>query len=101
MGYRDGQDVLTLSIGGPNGWTESSSAVVANRIARAGKIVTIAAGNQVKWNYSDTGEHSSYELHYRANTARGTVRILETGLMLFQSPVPTSEQITCMKGILH
>ena len=48
MGYRDGQDILTLSLGGPNGWTESSSSVVASRIASSGKIVTIAAGNDVR-----------------------------------------------------
>ncbi|KDR78150.1 hypothetical protein GALMADRAFT_224528 [Galerina marginata CBS 339.88] len=44
-GVSDGQDILTLSIGGANGWTEDTAAVVASRIAAAGKIVTIAAGN--------------------------------------------------------
>ena len=46
-GVDDGQDILTLSIGGSDGWTESSGAVVADRIAASGKIVTIAAGNDV------------------------------------------------------
>ncbi|PBK73462.1 pyrolysin [Armillaria solidipes] len=45
MGYKDGQDILTLSLGGAAGWTESASSVVASRIAATGKIVTIAAGN--------------------------------------------------------
>ncbi|KAK0476848.1 subtilisin-like protease [Armillaria novae-zelandiae] len=45
MGYTDGQDILTLSLGGAAGWTESASSVVASRIAATGKIVTIAAGN--------------------------------------------------------
>ncbi|KAK0462602.1 subtilisin-like protease [Desarmillaria tabescens] len=45
MGYNDGQDILTLSLGGASGWTESASSVVASRIAATGKIVTIAAGN--------------------------------------------------------
>ncbi|KAI0319168.1 pyrolysin [Amylostereum chailletii] len=45
-GAKDGQDILTLSIGGPDGWTESSSSVVASRIAASGKVVTIAAGNE-------------------------------------------------------
>ncbi|RDB16703.1 Minor extracellular protease vpr [Hypsizygus marmoreus] len=45
LGVKDGQDILTLSLGGADGWTESSSAVVASRIAATGKIVTIAAGN--------------------------------------------------------
>ncbi|KAA1472916.1 subtilisin-like protease [Dentipellis sp. KUC8613] len=44
-GVSEGQDILTLSLGGTDGWTESSSAVVASRIAASGKIVTIAAGN--------------------------------------------------------
>lgn len=38
-------DVLTLSLGDTRGWTESAPAVVASRIAKSGKIVTIAAGN--------------------------------------------------------
>ena len=47
-GVADGQDILTLSLGGADGWTASASAVVASRIARNGKIVTIAAGNDVR-----------------------------------------------------
>jgi hypothetical protein len=47
LGLKEGNDVLTLSIGGAYGWTESSSAVVASRIAGLGKVVTIAAGNDV------------------------------------------------------
>ncbi|KXN90796.1 Minor extracellular protease vpr [Leucoagaricus sp. SymC.cos] len=45
MGFRDGQDILTLSLGGADGWTESISAVVASRLVELGKVVTIAAGN--------------------------------------------------------
>ncbi|CAE6398441.1 unnamed protein product [Rhizoctonia solani] len=41
----DGNDVITLSLGGPDGWTESSSGVIASNIAKKGRIVTIAAGN--------------------------------------------------------
>ncbi|KAF9050468.1 peptidase [Panaeolus papilionaceus] len=44
-GYADGMDILTLSLGGADGWTEGTPAVVASRIAASGKIVTIAAGN--------------------------------------------------------
>ncbi|CAE6415692.1 unnamed protein product [Rhizoctonia solani] len=43
--YKDGNDVITLSLGGPDGWTEAVSGVVASRIADKGRIVTIAAGN--------------------------------------------------------
>ncbi|KEP46652.1 minor extracellular protease vpr protein [Rhizoctonia solani 123E] len=42
---KDGNDVITLSLGGVYGWTESASAVIASKIARKGRIVTIAAGN--------------------------------------------------------
>ncbi|CAE6463465.1 unnamed protein product [Rhizoctonia solani] len=42
---KDGNDVITLSLGGVDGWTESVAGVVASRIADKGRIVTIAAGN--------------------------------------------------------
>jgi subtilisin family serine protease len=45
MAFEDHADILTLSLGGVDGWTESSVAVVASRIAHSGKVVTIAAGN--------------------------------------------------------
>ncbi|EJD50690.1 subtilisin-like protein [Auricularia subglabra TFB-10046 SS5] len=44
--YNDGNDVITLSLGGTDGWTESVSSVVASRIAEQGRVVTIAAGNE-------------------------------------------------------
>ncbi|KAI0786595.1 subtilisin-like protease [Abortiporus biennis] len=44
-GYNDGMDILTLSLGGADGWSESSSAVVASNLVDKGKVVTIAAGN--------------------------------------------------------
>lgn len=43
--YNDGMDILTLSLGGVNGWSESSTSVVASRIAAQGRVVTVAAGN--------------------------------------------------------
>ncbi|KAJ7187896.1 subtilisin-like protease [Mycena filopes] len=46
MGAKAKMDILTLSLGGSNGWTEGSGNVVASRIAASGKIVTIAAGNE-------------------------------------------------------
>ena len=39
-------DILNLSLGGHDGWSSSSAAVVADRISQQGKIVTIAAGNE-------------------------------------------------------
>ncbi|KAH8107723.1 subtilisin-like protease [Cristinia sonorae] len=44
-GVSEGQDILTMSLGGSDGWTESSASVVSSRISDTGKIVTIAAGN--------------------------------------------------------
>ncbi|CDO69143.1 hypothetical protein BN946_scf185042.g45 [Trametes cinnabarina] len=44
-GVSDGNDILTMSLGGSDGWTEGMSSVVSSRIAATGKIVTIAAGN--------------------------------------------------------
>ena len=44
-GVSDGQDILTMSLGGTDGWTESTTSVLSSRIADMGKIVTIAAGN--------------------------------------------------------
>ncbi|PVF93858.1 subtilisin-like protein [Serendipita vermifera] len=43
--YKDGCDVITMSLGGPAGWTSSPLSVVASRAAQDGRIVTIAAGN--------------------------------------------------------
>ncbi len=47
-GYEDSNDILTLSIGGTDGWTEGTASVVSSRIAGTGKVVTIAAGNSVR-----------------------------------------------------
>lgn len=43
--YNDGNDVITMSLGGADGWTEAVSGVVASCIADQGRIVTVAAGN--------------------------------------------------------
>ncbi|KAK7032714.1 minor extracellular protease vpr [Favolaschia claudopus] len=45
-GVKDKMDILTMSLGGADGWTESTGSVVSSRIAASGKIVTIAAGNE-------------------------------------------------------
>ena len=41
-GYSDGLDILTLSLGGADGFSEAASAVVASRLVEQGKIITIA-----------------------------------------------------------
>ncbi|EFQ27279.1 subtilase [Colletotrichum graminicola] len=43
--YDDGMDVITASVGGRGGFAENAWAVVANRIAAEGVVVTVAAGN--------------------------------------------------------
>ncbi|KAJ8509440.1 hypothetical protein ONZ45_g8388 [Pleurotus djamor] len=44
--YNDGMDVITLSLGGVDGWTTGVGSVVASRIAQHGRVVTVAAGNE-------------------------------------------------------
>jgi hypothetical protein len=43
-GQTDGMNILTLSLGGADAWTEGSSGVVASRLVDMGIVVTIATG---------------------------------------------------------
>ncbi|KAI9150099.1 Minor extracellular protease vpr [Paramyrothecium foliicola] len=43
--YEDGVDIITASIGGLNGYSDNSWAVVASRLVDEGVVVTISAGN--------------------------------------------------------
>ncbi|KAJ1973698.1 hypothetical protein H4R34_004987 [Dimargaris verticillata] len=43
--YEDGNDIISLSVGGWGGFADSPSAVVATQIAGNGTLVVIAAGN--------------------------------------------------------
>ncbi|QRV96028.1 pyrolysin [Ceratobasidium sp. AG-Ba] len=43
--YSDNNDIISLSLGAPSGWSESTISVVASNIADKGRVVTIAAGN--------------------------------------------------------
>jgi hypothetical protein len=45
-GVQAGADILTLSLGGPGGWENSTVSAMVNEIVRSGKVVTIAAGNE-------------------------------------------------------
>jgi len=47
-------DILTLSLGSRIGWASTTTAVVADRIARSGKIITVAAGNDGDFGSWDT-----------------------------------------------
>lgn len=44
--FNEGADVITLSLGGSSGWSESPANVVASNIVAAGRVVTIAQGNE-------------------------------------------------------
>lgn len=48
--YSDGCDVINLSLGGGEGWSESPASVVASAVSRAGRVVTVSQGN-----YGETG----------------------------------------------
>ncbi|KAG8906709.1 hypothetical protein FRB99_006307 [Tulasnella sp. 403] len=43
--FSDGNHVISLSLGGASGWTEAPTSVVCQRVAQAGRVVTVAAGN--------------------------------------------------------
>ncbi|KZO98791.1 subtilisin-like protease [Calocera viscosa TUFC12733] len=47
--YNDSCNVITISIGEPEGWSSAPIAVVASRITALGKIVTVAAGNDGRY----------------------------------------------------
>jgi subtilisin family serine protease len=41
----DGADVISMSIGGPAGWTEDVLSVLAQRLVESGIVVSISQGN--------------------------------------------------------
>ncbi|EJD38559.1 subtilisin-like protein [Auricularia subglabra TFB-10046 SS5] len=43
--FSDGNDTITLSLGGMDSWTESTTSVVAPRVAEHGRVVTVSVGN--------------------------------------------------------
>jgi subtilisin family serine protease len=43
--FFDDVDIVSMSLGAPNGWSEDPGAVVANRLAEKGVFASIAAGN--------------------------------------------------------
>lgn len=43
--YRDGVDIITISIGGVNGWSDGPWALVASRMVEQGVVVVVSAGN--------------------------------------------------------
>ncbi|KAF8714638.1 Subtilisin-like protein, partial [Rhizoctonia solani] len=81
--HADGNDVINLSLGESNGWTESLVSVVASRIAREGRIVTIATGND--------GEYGAW---YASTPATG-VDVISVGsvdnVILYQQNATVSD----------
>lgn len=89
-GVSDGMDILTMSLGGAAGWTEGTSTVVSSRISAQGKIVTIAAGNDVSTDHLLCCRMIA-KLTYRAPLEHGTRPDLEMLLIQFQLLVWTSK----------
>lgn len=46
MAFADGADIISISVGAMNGWSEEAWAVTAQRIVEAGVPVVIASGNK-------------------------------------------------------
>jgi hypothetical protein len=59
QGVKDGMDILTLSLGTRQGWASTTTAVVADRIAQSGMIITVAAGNDGDFGSWDSGSPAS------------------------------------------
>jgi len=77
MGYKAGLDVISLSLGGADGWTESASSTVASAIAKTGVIVTISAGNSVRaYNHRYKNGKRSHRM-FRETLAHGLLQVLE------------------------
>lgn len=43
--YEDGADIISMSLGGPSGWTEDPEAVLASRLIKNGVVLSLANGN--------------------------------------------------------
>lgn len=89
-GVRDGADILSMSLGGAFGWTDSVSAVIASRIAEEGTIVVIAAGNDVSIRYQHLQCLQPYS-SFRAHMVRGMLPVLLPVSMLSLSAALKSE----------
>ena len=45
LAFADGVDIISMSLAGPNGWSEDPHIVIADRLASKGVIIVAAAGN--------------------------------------------------------
>lgn len=82
MAFSDGQDILNLSLGVARGWAEGTVGVVASRIADQGKVVAIAAGNDVSALVAFLTVAVNHKI-FRVLRALGTLHVLELVPMLF------------------
>jgi len=94
MGYKAGLDVISLSLGGADGWTESASSTVASAIAKTGVIVTISAGNSVRAHIPRCRNRTWSHRMFREILVRGLLQVLEMVSMSFPLQALTS---TCTK----
>ncbi|KAG9250584.1 peptidase S8/S53 domain-containing protein [Emericellopsis atlantica] len=71
--YGAGADVITASIGSPNGFTDNPWAVVASRLVEKGVVVTISAGNEGSEGpfYSSSGSNGDGVLSIAAVNVTG------------------------------
>jgi len=46
--WKEGHDIITMSVGAASGFAATASGIVVERIAAAGTIVTLSAGNEVR-----------------------------------------------------
>ncbi|KAJ8090075.1 hypothetical protein PM082_018655 [Marasmius tenuissimus] len=87
----DGNDVITLSLGGPGGWTGSAWSVAASRIAEKGRIVTIAAGNEGTdgaWYASGPGTGEEVISVASVDTPRFPLQVVDVGGDTPHDPIP-------------
>jgi subtilisin family serine protease len=43
--YQDGADIISMSLGGPNGWSQTPEAILATRLIELGVVMSLANGN--------------------------------------------------------
>ncbi|KAG9227173.1 hypothetical protein CCMSSC00406_0004288 [Pleurotus cornucopiae] len=97
--YNDGMDVITLSLGGVDGWTEGMGSVVASRIASHGRVVIVAAGNG-SLILLRSNAHDIRTTDYASSVDDETIRILQRVRSVRDNVVIPTQNIT-VKGVEH
>ncbi|KAH8900337.1 subtilisin-like protein [Thozetella sp. PMI_491] len=98
--YEAGADVITCSIGGPDGWSDGAWQLVANRLADLGVIITIAAGNDGEsgpfWGSSGASAEGAISV---AATDVSTIAASPFTLTVEQDGVKNSTTIAFTRGV--